>query len=502
MSVRRAWNHLPLRFKALAVLLVPLIPLIVSAVLVVVTVGRERAAQERVARTLAVKAQAAETLNLAVDAEVGVRGYLLTRRDEWLLPYQASVRGWAEAHRQLLELVADNPAQVASVQRVVAHRDLAPLDELLRYARTHGPEAPAPLDLLTRSRAELVAVRRELAAMQQREDRLLGEHVAAAAVAQGQLLAATLGGASLGLFGGLVAVVLFTANIARRIDRSRVNGERLAVGSELLPFIDAADEVGRLSQSIADAYGLLETRERELRQRVRELRAVNEELEAFTYSVSHDLRAPLRHITGFTALLERTAAHKLDDEERRRLATISGAAVRMGRLIDDLLEFSRKGRLPFSRGRIALAESVREARRELLADADAGATWIVHPLPEVTGDAALLRQVFVNLIGNALKYSRGQADPRIEIGAETRPGEVVIFVRDNGVGFDSQYAHKLFGVFQRLHSQDEFEGTGIGLANVRRIVSRHGGRTWAEGEVGRGATFYFSLPDPPPEPPS
>jgi PAS domain S-box-containing protein len=233
----------------------------------------------------------------------------------------------------------------------------------------------------------------------------------------------------------------------------------------------------------------------ELRDRLAELGVVNQELEAFTYSVSHDLRAPLRHMTGFAALLDQTAGPKLTGEERRRLGTITDAASRMGALIDDLLAFSRIGRSPLRKERVALNDVVRDARRELAADPGAAdVAWDVRPLPEVEGDPALLRLVFVNLLSNALKYTRGRPEPRIEVGTDSTAAAAVVYVRDNGVGFDMQYVHKLFGVFQRLHGTEEFEGTGIGLANVRRIVNRHGGTAWAEGAVDRGATFYVSLP--------
>jgi light-regulated signal transduction histidine kinase (bacteriophytochrome) len=176
--------------------------------------------------------------------------------------------------------------------------------------------------------------------------------------------------------------------------------------------------------------------------------------------------------------------------------TIVDAASRMGRLIDDLLAFSRMGRSPIQRRRISLADVVRDARRDLPSLEHASEiAWTVHPLPEVEADPALLRQVFVNLLSNAAKYSGARSCPTVEIGVTPSGAEeTVVYVRDNGVGFDMAYVDKLFGVFQRLHSSDAFEGTGIGLANVRRIVHRHGGRVWAEGAVDVGATFYFSLP--------
>jgi light-regulated signal transduction histidine kinase (bacteriophytochrome) len=236
----------------------------------------------------------------------------------------------------------------------------------------------------------------------------------------------------------------------------------------------------------------------QLEQRVAELGALTHELEAFSYSVSHDLRAPLRHVTGFASLLQRSSRDRLTETEARHLQAIIDAASRMGRLIDDLLAFSRMGRAPIDRRRVALGALVREAQQDVpRSDASPEIAWLVHPLPEVDGDPALLRQVFVNLLSNAAKYSGGRSNPAIEVGVHSgEPGETVIFVRDNGVGFDMSYVDKLFGVFQRLHSSDAFEGTGIGLANVRRIVNRHGGRVWAEGAVDAGATFYVSLPTP------
>jgi len=233
----------------------------------------------------------------------------------------------------------------------------------------------------------------------------------------------------------------------------------------------------------------------QLAQRVGDLDALTGELEAFSYSVSHDLRAPLRHVTGFASLLERSVGKSLAEKDMRYLRTIVEAAERMGRLIDDLLAFSRMGRAPLARQRVSLDALVQEARAELHGTPGRAIDWTIRPLPHVDADPAMLRLVLVNLLSNAIKYSTGRDRPVIEVGEDgSTPRETVLYVRDNGVGFDMQYVHKLFGVFQRLHSSDEFEGTGIGLANVRRIVHRHGGRVWAEGAVDRGATFFIALP--------
>ena len=249
------------------------------------------------------------------------------------------------------------------------------------------------------------------------------------------------------------------------------------------------------SPSASEAEAALKAANEWLKQRTAELAASNGELEAFSYTVSHDLRAPLRHITSFVALLDEEAQASLNEQCRHYMQNISEAAQRMGRLIDDLLTFSRIGRAAMTVQPVGLRRLVDEARTELASETDGRAIdWQIGPLPEVSGDPALLRSVMVNLLSNAIKYTRHCDTARIEVGCREEAGEVICFVRDNGAGFDMKFADKLFGVFQRLHRAEDFDGTGIGLASVRRAVHRHGGRTWAEGELARGATFYFSLP--------
>jgi PAS domain S-box-containing protein len=232
-------------------------------------------------------------------------------------------------------------------------------------------------------------------------------------------------------------------------------------------------------------------------ERTAQLQAANEELEAFSYSVSHDLRAPLRHVMGFADLLKKEAGPSLSKKSFGHLTTISQSAQRMGTLIDDLLTFSRVGRSEIQKTDVNLDQLVQETLGDFQSETKGRKIVLnVHPLPFVRADRAMLRLVLVNLISNAVKFTSHRAEAKIEIGcAPGKNGETVVFVRDNGAGFDPQYTHKLFGVFQRLHSSEEFEGTGIGLANVQRIILRHGGRVWAEGVVDGGATFYFSIPN-------
>jgi light-regulated signal transduction histidine kinase (bacteriophytochrome) len=221
-------------------------------------------------------------------------------------------------------------------------------------------------------------------------------------------------------------------------------------------------------------------------------------LEAFAYSVSHDLRAPLRHMAGYTELLQKRVSSALDEKSQRFIANILESAKRMGNLIDDLLAFSRIGRAETQKTLVSLEQLAKEALAEVRQETGGrNIVWKICALPDVYGDRSMLRLVLINLLSNAIKFTRTRTQAEIEIGcADYERDDLVVFIRDNGVGFDMKYVNKLFGVFQRLHPFEAFEGTGIGLATVQRIVHRHGGRVWAEGLVDNGATFYVSLSKP------
>jgi PAS domain S-box-containing protein len=258
--------------------------------------------------------------------------------------------------------------------------------------------------------------------------------------------------------------------------------------------ITRGEQAARLIALAVAKARLLDQLEQRVAERTAELAAANRELEAFSYSVSHDLRAPLRAIDGFSRILLEEHAGHLDPEAHRYLDRLRQGAQRMGQLVDDLLTFSRLGRQPLVKRTVALDDLIRQVVDDLRPDYETRRVeFILGTLPPGEADPALLKQVLVNLINNALKYTRGRDVARIEIGSRPSGDEPVYFVKDNGVGFDMRYADKLFGVFQRLHSTEQFEGTGAGLAIVQRIIHRHGGRVWAEAEPGQGATFFFTL---------
>jgi len=287
------------------------------------------------------------------------------------------------------------------------------------------------------------------------------------------------------------------------------DGSPYWVDTTIVPFLDAE---GKPRQYIAIRADITERKkaeaavlelnaalERRVAERTAQLETANRELEAFSYSVSHDLRAPLRAVDGFSQAVIEDFGPQLPEEGRRQLQTIRQAAQRMGALIDDLLTFSRLGRQSLAKRTVETAGLVRGALLEL------GSPWSdrrveiqIGELPPSQGDPALLKQVWLNLLGNALKYTRKRDAALIEIGCVWQSEGQAFYVRDNGTGFDMQYVGKLFGVFQRLHRMEDYEGTGVGLATVQRIIQRHGGRVWAEATIDRGATFYFTLPEESP----
>jgi signal transduction histidine kinase len=475
------WANLSLRRKGLVVIAIPVLTAVLAVALLIGVSRKTREAQGWQRHTLQVTGELQQTLQLVIEAQAAMRGYIVVRDPQWLEPFDNGRQEIPNRLEKLRNLVADNPEQVASIGRLRGE-----LNEWLSSAtlavHTPAENAAGVVQAVVQASTDMAEARRTIEELIRRENQLLV--VRAQAVAHGLIVVAWAGVISLplGLIGALAGIWVYSRGVVKRIHTVRRNADRLLTDEPFEP-VPGRDEIGELAQRFASAATLLRER--------------TDELEAFTYSVSHDLRAPLRHVSGFAQLLRQRAGDQLDEVSTRYVDTITTSAERMGQLIDDLLVLSRIGRTEIQRTRVALEDLVTPIVAEQRAAAtDRQLDVQIAPMPDVHGDASLLKLAFTNLVSNAVKYSRKREDARVEVGVQSVDefGSVVLFVRDNGVGFDMQYVDRLFGVFQRLHRQDEFEGTGIGLAIVRRVVHRHGGRVWAEGVVGGGATFFLSLP--------
>jgi two-component system sensor kinase len=320
------------------------------------------------------------------------------------------------------------------------------------------------------------------------EQRLAALRHAQASKSNQSTIAIVAVGVTLNLLLAVALAIAFISGISRRLLVLTENARRLEAQEQLLAPLSAGDEIAEVDRVFHEVAASLS-------KATADLQHANREMEAFSYSVSHDLRAPLRAIEGFSRILAEEYASVLDTEGHRLLGVIRQNTVTMAQLIDDLLAFSRLSRQPVERVEI----DMRDLAARTFADASAAAgreiQFLLDDIPPARGDAAMVRQVFTNLLSNAVKFTKPCEQPQIVAGSTVNGGETVYFVADNGVGFDMRYAGKLFGVFQRLHSASQFSGTGVGLAIVERVVHRHGGRVWAEAAPGKGATFFFTLPD-------
>ena len=288
-------------------------------------------------------------------------------------------------------------------------------------------------------------------------------------------------------------LIIANKELAFQNEEKEKRASELIVANTELLFQNEEKEKRAAELIIANKELAFQNEEKE--KRASELIVANKELESFSYSVSHDLRAPLRAVNGFAILLEEGYGKLFDEEGRRLLHIVQENANKMGVLIDDLLAFSRLGKKEINKSRIDMTKLAENVLNEFKTSLQLKAEVHIHTLHHVTADPTLMNQVWVNLLSNAIKYSSNVQKPVIAISSEHQNGELIYSIKDNGVGFSMRYAHKLFGVFQRLHDAEDFEGTGVGLALVHRIISRHGGKIWAKAKMGKGATFHFTLPE-------
>ena len=413
---------------------------------------------EWVAHTQGVRVSLAELSGSIANAELAQRDFLLSAEAARKDDFERLTAESTERLDQLAALVADNPSQLANlaVLRLAVARRIEVMRGALTALDHFGVAAARAVVSVARgtnggSTADILA---QVGRMDEVELRLLSERQAES-------------------------------------ERNRV----FTFVSLVITLALSAILFMALFRGIRSEVKIRENLEQELQAKAKQLEESNLELESFSYSVSHDLRAPLRAIDGFTLMIEEDYLDRLDGEGRRYLTVIRENTKRMGALVDDLLAFSRLGRQAVAKSAVNMDALVREVVDEALRD-HKGTPPLIHieQLPIAHADRGLLRQVWVNLISNALKYCSKSAQPTITLSGQRSATECAYVIKDNGVGFNMDYAGKLFGVFQRLHRADEFEGTGVGLAIVHRIISRHGGRIWAEGKIDQGAVFTFALP--------
>jgi signal transduction histidine kinase len=470
--------------------------MVFAALVLLGAVTQQEEVTERVTHSRDILATINSVVTHLSDAENGKRGYALSGQRRYHQHYTNGLERVQLALDNLRRLTRDDPDQAArgdELQRLIELRKSI-LAGAVAELEANGFDAATQTALMVEGQDAMEPIRRLAAEMIEAETFTLQERLAA----QEENVEGAKGFAVLvSLFALLLFPVLLLLLVQANRRRRRAEEELERSNAELEERVrQRTRQLEEANTEVRRVNGELETR---VQTRTAELEEANQELESFSYSVSHDLRAPLRHIQGYAEMLDRAVADQLNPEARRYLRTVLNAGTEMNRLIDDLLAFSRIGRGEMPLRRVSLDDLVRDTIAALeLPLRDRRVEWRIGQLPAVLGDPGLLRQVWANLIGNAVKYSQGRDPAVIDVGSEPAAnGLVTMYVRDNGAGFDMQYAHKLFGVFQRLHRSDEFEGTGIGLATVRRIIGRHGGRVWAEGAIDQGATFRFTLQSAP-----
>jgi signal transduction histidine kinase len=472
-STATPFTGIAFRQRLTRVLIVPMLlitaiaTVLAAVVLRLSTLSRAAAASER----------AIAEVNLLerrlIDAETGTRGFLQFGEEEFLEPKHSADRDIPISMEALRGEALDAEQRRQSDQVAEVYARWAGMSGAAVAMRRAGDSRYAALDTGIERKHLMDDMRRSLQVIRDRETVRAADRAAQAATMTRRTVVVTLAVA--------IAVGVVIGTFTRR-ELRRLGGTYQVTLAEM-------------ETNTAQLETLTASLEQRVEERTRQWQQANQELEAFTYSVSHDLRAPLRHISGFSQLLGEAMERSASPQMRHYVSRIVQRTHEAGQLIDDLLAFSRTGRVEVVRTRVDSETLVRSVVDSVMADgAGRGVEWSIGSLPVVDADPALLRIVFTNLLSNALKYTRPRAIATIAVRATHGPAITTFSVEDNGVGFDMQYGDKLFGVFQRLHGADEFDGTGIGLATVKRIVARHGGETWAEGALDRGATFWFTIP--------
>jgi len=508
-SIKASLDDVSLWTKGIAVVSIPLIALVGTLVLTAWFEHESASAQARINHTLGVQAAIYQIRTLTTEGETGVRGYLLFGSSKYLEPYYQARTKLGPAIDHLKTLVEDSETQTSStveVERLATLKMQALSDMLSHRERNLSSDS----ELAIRSYGSMDKLRRVIVEMEDTEERLLDERIKKydQVLNQTNTMLAVL--FVIALLSGIAASYVVISSILSRVNQLEAYARKVSRGQTATWEDSGEDEIGQLGRNVEimtrnllnrelalqNARVRLEEANQNLKAMLVETRAANQELESFSYSVSHDLRAPLRHVAGFSELMMRNSEN-LDARNLRYLDIISTSIKQMGVLIDELLAFSRMGRTSIKTDPIDLNIVINDVLTGLSPEiTERNIDWDIDLLPTIEGDRTMIHLVFQNLIGNALKYSRNRDPAKISIKAIHLEQEEMerITVKDNGIGFDMTYVGKLFGVFQRLHSSDEYEGTGIGLASVRRIVNRHGGQVEARGEVNAGAEFTVTLP--------